>query len=72
MKKLYFVLKRVIISSFILYGYNFISSNFNLILPINFISVFTVSVLGSSGLFGLVLFRYLFLWGEYERRSINC
>lgn len=61
MKKLYFVLKRVIISSFILYGYNFISSNFNLILPINFISVFTVSVLGSSGLFGLVLFRYLFL-----------
>lgn len=61
MKKIYFVLKRVIISSFILYGYNFISSNFNLILPINIISVFTVSVLGSSGLFGLVLFRYLFL-----------
>lgn len=61
MKKLYFILKRFIISSFILYGYNFISSNFNLILPINVISVGVVSVLGSSGLFGLVLFRYLFL-----------
>lgn len=61
MKKLYCILKKVIISSFILYGYNFISSNFNLILPINVISVVTVSVLGSSGLFGLVLFRYLFL-----------
>ena len=63
MKNLYYILRRIIISSFILYGYNFISSNFNLILPLNLVSVFTVSVLGSSGLFGLVLFRYLFLWG---------
>lgn len=61
MKNLYHILRRIIISSFILYGYNFISSNFNLILPLNLVSVFTVSVLGSSGLFGLVLFRYLFL-----------
>lgn len=61
MKNLYYILRRIIISSFILYGYNFISSNFNLILPLNLVSVFTVSVLGSSGLFGLVLFRYLFL-----------
>lgn len=58
---LYRLLKRIIISSFVLYGYNFISSNFNLILPINVISVSVVSILGSSGLFGLVLFRYLFL-----------
>lgn len=61
MRKIGYLLKKIIISSFILYGYNFISSNFNLVLPINFISVSTVSFLGASGLFGLVLFRYLFL-----------
>ncbi len=61
MKLIYKLLKRIVISSFILYGYNLIAVNFNLFLPFNFFTVFTVVGLGSSGLFGLVLFKYLFL-----------
>lgn len=61
MKKLYYFLKKLIISSFILYGYNLIAVNFNLLLPFNVATISTITFLGSSGLFGLVLFRYLFL-----------
>lgn len=61
MKILYRILKKIVISSFVLYGYNIIAVNFNLLLPFNLITVSTVTFLGSSGLFGLVLFKYLFL-----------
>lgn len=61
MKKLYYILRRIVISAFVLYGYNLIAVNFNLLLPFNIITVSTVTFLGSSGLFGLVLFKYLFL-----------
>lgn len=61
MKTLYYILKKIVISSFILYGYNLIAINFNLLLPFNIVTVLTVTILGSSGLFGLVLFKYLFL-----------
>lgn len=67
MKILYCFFKRVVISSFILYGYNLIAVNFNLLLPFNVVTVSTITFLGSSGLFGLVLFKYLFLWGIYGR-----
>lgn len=67
MKILYRILKKLVISSFVLYGYNIIAVNFNLLLPFNLITVSTVTFLGSSGLFGLVLFKYLFLWGFYGR-----
>jgi len=61
MKSLYYFLKRVIISAFIIYGYNLIAVNFNLIVPFNLSTISVVTFLGSSGLFGLVLFKYLFL-----------
>ena len=64
MKFIYYLLKKIVISSFVLYGYNLIAFNFNLLLPFNLFTVVTVTSLGSSGLFGLVLFKYLFLWGK--------
>ena len=63
MKFLYKILKRIVISSFVLYGYNLIAVNFNLLLPFNMFTILAITILGSSGLFGLVLFRFLFLWG---------
>lgn len=61
MKKIINVLRRIIISAFLLYGYNIIAVNFNLTIPINFITILGVFLLGSSGLCGLILFRYIFL-----------
>lgn len=61
MKLLLKMFRKIIFSAFLLYGYNFIAINFNLLIPINFVSLSLVTFLGSSGLFGLVLFKYLFL-----------
>ena len=54
-------LKRIVFSSFLLYGYNLIAVNFNLVIPINLITVLTVSFLGAPALFALVLFKIAIL-----------
>ena len=55
MKKLGFVLKKIIISYFVLYGYNLIATNFNMIIPINAITVGSVAFLGVPSLIALLL-----------------
>ncbi len=57
MKKILEILKKIVFSSFLLYGYNLIASNFNLIIPINIITIFIVTLLGAPGLFALILFK---------------
>ncbi|MBQ6134782.1 MAG: pro-sigmaK processing inhibitor BofA family protein [Bacilli bacterium] len=61
MKVIRFIFKKVIYSAFLLYGYNFISTYFHFAIPINFYTLSFVSFLGSSGLIGLSLFKYLIL-----------
>lgn len=61
MKKLFSVIKKVVISGFLLYGYNLIAVHFNMILPINLITLLSVSFLGTPALIALVLFKFLFL-----------
>lgn len=61
MKKIVECFKRIIISGFILYGYNLIAVNFNMILPINIITLLSIAFFGTPALFALVLFRILFL-----------
>ena len=61
MKKIVTIVKRIVISGFLLYGYNLIAVNFNMILPINFITLFSVSFFGTPALSALVLFRILVL-----------
>ncbi len=59
MKKIVVVLKRIILSAFILYGYNLIAVKFNLVIPINAITVSAISILGFPILFVLVLLKVL-------------
>lgn len=54
-KKILTILKKVIFSFFILYGFNVIASNFDIIIPINVITVGLVSFLGFPALFSLVI-----------------
>ena len=56
MKKILHLLKKIIFSFVILYGFNTIGSNFSIIIPINFITLFLITFLGFPGLFSLVLF----------------
>ena len=55
------IIKKVIFSLFLLYGFNLISVNFNLMIPINYITAGIVVLFGCTGLFLLVLFYYLVL-----------
>lgn len=59
MKKILCFLRNIVISFFILYGFNVIASNFDIIVPINLITVLLVSVLGLPMLFSLVMFLVL-------------
>ncbi len=61
MKKIMIILKKVVISGFLLYGYNLIAVNFNMTLPINFITLFAVFFLGTPAMVALILFKILFL-----------
>ena len=61
MKKIVGIVKKIVISGFLLYGYNLIAVNFNMILPINFITLSSVAFLGAPALIALVLFKILIL-----------
>lgn len=61
MKIIVKLVKRIVLSAFLLYGYNLISVNFNMIIPINIYTVVLVSILGVPVIFALLLFKILIL-----------
>ncbi len=61
LKKIFKIFKKIILASFILYGFNLIMSPLSVIIPLNFITVSTVTVLGFPGLLGLVLIKLIAL-----------
>ena len=71
MKKIVHLLKRILFSFVILYGFNTIGSNFNLIVPINFITLSLVTFLGFPALFSLVLLLVIAFWGEEYARGLS-
>ena len=54
-KKMFNILKRIIISAFILYGYNLIVTPINLTIPINLITVGILTIFGIPALFALII-----------------
>lgn len=66
MKFIIKLMKRVILSAFLLYGYNLIAVNFNMIIPINVYTVGFVSILGIPSVFALILFKVFILWGDFN------
>ena len=55
LKKIFEIIKKIIFSVLVLYGYNLISSPLNLMVPINIITVSLISILGMPALFALIL-----------------
>lgn len=55
LKKIFSLLKKIVISAFILYGYNLIAAPLNIMIPINIITIALISVLGLPALFSLIL-----------------
>ena len=71
MRLIFKIIKRIIITAFILYIYNYFAVKYNLLIPINIISFVIVYFFDIFGLIGLILFKYLFLWGSYGGYIIN-
>lgn len=61
MKLIIKLVKRIIVGIFLLYGYNLIAVNFNMIIPINMFTIGFVTVLGIPSIFALLLFKILVL-----------
>ena len=59
------LVKKIIFSFVVLYGFNTISSNFNVIIPINVITITLITVLGFPAVFSLALLFVLVFWGDY-------
>ena len=54
-KKLFNLIKRIVISAFVLYGYNLLVTPINLIIPINIITVTLLTIFGLPALFSLII-----------------
>ena len=54
MKLIWKIFRKIIISSFLLYGYNLLVGPLNLMIPINEITVLVVSLLGFPGLLAMI------------------
>ena len=61
MKNVLRLIKKVILSFVILYTYNFIAVNFNMVIPINVVTIGLITFLGAPSLFALILFKVLIL-----------
>ena len=55
LKKIFIILKKVVMAVFLLYGYNLLAAPLNFIIPINIITVALVAILGVPALLSLIL-----------------
>ena len=53
------IIKKIIVSILVLYGYNIATQSFNLNIPINIYTVLIISLFDGSGFLGLVAFYLL-------------
>ena len=61
LRNVFKIIKRIVISSFLLYGYNLIVQPLGLMIPINVITVGVLTILGIPSLLGLI-FIMIFIY----------
>lgn len=59
MKIIKFIIKRLIMSAFVLYLFNYLSSSFSFIIPINVFNLSILSILGLPGFISLIIFKII-------------
>lgn len=55
LKKLFIMLRKITVSFFLLYAFNLFSQPINLIIPINLITIFSVSIFGIPALLSFII-----------------
>jgi len=59
LKKILSLIKKIVFSVFLIYGFNLIASPLNLIIPINLITVGLITILGVPALLSLILVYFI-------------
>ena len=59
LKKIFNLIKKIVFSVFLIYGFNLIAAPLNLIIPINIITVGFITLLGLPALLSLILVYFL-------------
>lgn len=59
LKKIFNLIKKIVFSVFLIYGFNIIASPLNLIIPINVITVGFITLLGLPALLSLILVYFI-------------
>ncbi len=59
MKKIIKIIKKIVFSALLLYGYNVIAAPLNVIIPINFINIGIMTILGIPALFALIFINII-------------
>ena len=60
MSKIINIIKKICFSIFLLYGFNILSLPINVIIPINFVTVLSISLLGFPALFSYIIIYIIF------------
>ena len=58
-KKIFEVIKKVIFSVVLLYGFNIIANPINIMIPINLITIGAVTILGFPALFAFIIINII-------------
>ena len=53
------IIKKIIFSSFLLYGYNLLALPLNILIPINLINIGIITIFGVPSLFSLILIHVI-------------
>ena len=59
LKKIFELIKKIVFSVFLIYGFNLIAEPLNLIIPINIITVGLITILGMPALLSLILIYFI-------------
>lgn len=55
LRKIFNIIKKIVVSAFILYGYNLLVGPLNLYIPINIITVLLLTIFGIPSLISLIV-----------------
>lgn len=59
-KKIFFVIRKIVVAALIIYTYNSLAPSTNVFIPINILNVFLVSCFGVVAMFELIIFSFFF------------
>ena len=61
LKKIFLIMKKVILSVLVIYAYNKLSLPLDIFIPMNVITIFLVSIFGIPSMLILILFSLIFV-----------